>query len=340
LLRRERASRFCFLYTYLHRGDIMMRHRFGNARLVVAAALTVAVVGRGQNAAAQAPTSVLGVPCDKITELGIDKQENLRAGLIRIGCGVEPGGDPDLFEAKAGVEGIVASANVNVITGTETYPKVTQSESMVWASPDGSTIVVNYNDSNTAPDTYSGVSVSTDGGATFSRLRPAPFATGHGRNYGDPVVVYNVALGEWFAGDMATGCGGQGVGLWTSTDALNWKNGACAHQGSSDDRESMWVDNNPNSPYFGRMYISWNDFAAQIRIFVTRSDDGENWSSALGISAASSNVIRNIQLTGSPEDGTVFIVAMDEGPGGGLSNRQNIVYRSTDGGDNWTRILM
>src|SRR5262249_23678701 len=32
--------------------------------------------------------------------------------------------------------------------------------------------------------------------------------------------------------------------------------------------------------------------------------------------------------------------AMDEGPGGGLSNRQNIVYRSTDGGDNWTRILM
>ena len=33
---------------------------------------------------------------------------------------------------------------------------------------------------------------------------------------------------------------------------------ACAHSGSNDDRESMWVDNTPTSPFYGRMYISWN----------------------------------------------------------------------------------
>ncbi len=91
------------------------------------------------------------------------------------------------------------------------------------------------------------MSVSTDGGVTFTRLNPSPFATGHGTNFGDPIVVYNAKLSKWFAGDLATGCGGQGLGLWTSLDGLTWSVGACAHNGTSDDRESMWVDNSPSS---------------------------------------------------------------------------------------------
>src|SRR2546425_294210 len=124
------------------------------------------------------------------------------------------------------------------------------------------------------PETITGadcsrVSVSTDGGVTFTRLNPSPFTNGHGTNYGDPIVVYNARLVKWFAGDLATGCGGQGIGLWTSLDGLTWRKGKCAHNGSSDDRESMWVDNNPTSPFYGRMYISWNDFAAGQLVFVT-----------------------------------------------------------------------
>ena len=45
-----------------------------------------------------------------------------------------------------------------------------------------------------------------------------------------------------------------------STDGINWTGGACAHNGSFDDRESMWVDSDPTSAGYGRMYISWNDF--------------------------------------------------------------------------------
>src|SRR5437762_2853907 len=74
---------------------------------------------------------------------------------------------------------------------------------------------------------------STAGGVTFTRLLPAPFASGHGTNYGDPILVFNGRLQQWFAGDLSTGCGGQGIGLWTSPTAsggLTWSTGACAQR--------------------------------------------------------------------------------------------------------------
>lgn len=41
-------------------------------------------------ALAQSPKTVMGVECARVAELGIDKQENLRAGLIMMGCGLAP----------------------------------------------------------------------------------------------------------------------------------------------------------------------------------------------------------------------------------------------------------
>ncbi len=318
-----------------------MRSRACAARTLRAGAclalLALFAAGLTPLGAAQGPLSVLGVECGAgIRELGIDKQLNMRAGLIRIGCGVDQAGQPGTTRSRGGPGLEPAPPNINTITELETFPKVTQSESMVWSS-DGTTIVVNYNDSRTSPSNYSGVSVSTDGGATFTRLTPAPFATGHGTNFGDPIVVFNAALSTWFAGDLATGCGGQGIGLWTSPDGVTWSTGACAHSGVADDRESMWVDNSPDSPFYGRMYISWNNFSVGARLFVTHSDDGTLWSTPVPLSAG---FIRDVQLTGSPgPDGTMFVAGMNEG-GGGFNNRTNLMYRSSDGGDTWTEITM
>ena len=177
--------------------------------------------------------AVLGVPCASVSDLGIDKQMNLRASMIMVGCGLAAGGTTESVPqaGPAPLFGTPGPNNVDLITGTETYPRVTQSESMVWTS-DGHTIVVNYNDSrdsSATPLNLSGVSVSTDGGATFRRILPSPLATGHGINFGDPIVVFNNSLAKWFAGDLVTGCGGQGIGLWTSTDGQVWTPGACAH---------------------------------------------------------------------------------------------------------------
>jgi hypothetical protein len=216
---------------------------------------------------------------------------------------------------------------------------------MVWHSSKAGdhTIVVNYNDVDGSQ--YSGTSYSTDDGATFTQIVPAPFSTGHGLNYGDPIVVYNQKLDKWFAGDLVTGCGGFGIGMWSSPDGRTWTPEACAHNGSSDDRESMWVDNNPFSIAYGRMYISWNDGDVGGAVAVTYSDDGNNWSTPVPVP---NGFVRNVQITGTPPGppppnagftSTVFVVGMDEGAGG-LNTRQNILFRSTNAGVTWTSTAM
>ncbi|HUI83901.1 MAG TPA: hypothetical protein VL240_06745, partial [Candidatus Binatia bacterium] len=143
---------------------------------------------------------------------------------------------------------------------------------MVWHSTrvGDNSIVVNFND-DYQPG-FTGTSFSTDGGSTFTEILPPPFASGHGTNFGNPILVYNQKLGRWFGGDQVTGCGGLGIGLWSSTDGQNWSASSCAHNGSNDDRASMWVDNNPFSLKYGRMYISFNDFnVGGGALFVTHS---------------------------------------------------------------------
>jgi hypothetical protein len=123
------------------------------------------------------------IDCSQVEAMGIDKQTNLHAGAIRVACGLEPA-------ATAGPGGALppellpGGANANVVTDTDTWPHVTQSESMIAIDSLASAIVVSYNDSHNAPSNYSGVSYSQDGGSTWTRILPSPFATGHGTNFG------------------------------------------------------------------------------------------------------------------------------------------------------------
>ncbi len=286
-------------------------------------------------------TSV-GVDCSQIRDLGILKQENMRAGRVLIECGIAHGGQPADAKSQPPAPPNIRASNRKCTSSSS----CTKSESMAWASPDDQTIVVNYNDHNPTYNSYSGASYSVDAGAHFKEIQPPPFATGHGSNFGDPIVVFNAKLGKWFAGDLVTGCGGQGIGLWTSNDSKTWTAGACAHNGGGDDRESMWVDNEPSSGKYGRMYISWNDFSAGGDTSVVYSDDGTKWSAAVRLNNGSP-FIRDVQITGSPvgatrfegSNSTVFVAGMDEG-GGSLSSRQNIMYKSLDGGVTWTSSTM
>src|SRR5438552_13381716 len=126
------------------------------------------------------PLVPVGFDCSTIHEKGIDKQENFRAGAIMIACGETPGvstsatstlGPVGHYIKKLLMPLAFGAADVNLITGTETFPNITQSETFSAANPDNpNQICVAYNDSrgrNFNPINISGLSSSTDVGETF-----------------------------------------------------------------------------------------------------------------------------------------------------------------------------
>ncbi len=322
--------------------------------LFVFAAAFVAVLGIGQfsaQAEEEQPTTVKssdplippGFDCAQFRALALDKQENLRAGAISIFCGQAQGGSPTNFGntsqlVQEMLAPLLGGADVDLITGGETITHPTQSETYTTSNPDNpNQVFVAYNDSRTASGNYSGGSYSLDGGATFTRLTPNPFSTGHGTNFGDPVALYQKKTGTLYTVWLATACGGQGLGAWTSTDGgVTWSVGACIHNGSSDDRESGWVDNDPSSPFYGRLYISWNDFnVGGGALFVTFSDNGTTWTKTQVTSG--SPFIRDVQITGDlAGNGNVYLAGMNEGGGFFPHTNNNLIYKSTNGGASFT----
>ena len=276
----------------------------------LAAFASLAIVLTGAVAAgASAGKSAHGV-CATIGTFQLQKQVNAHAAQILAACGRTPASQEQLNSRFSSLAQLRQSprdyggTDVNIITGGEgTFPSVTQSETQVWAA--GNTVVSAYNDSRTAPSCYSGGSYSTNGGSTWSNLNTRPFCTGHGTGFGDPVVMYDAMHSKWIAVFLASGCGGQGLGVWTSNDGVTWGTGPCAHSGGSDDRESGWVDNNPSSPFYGRAYITWNNFAVGGgAVQVTWSNDGgATWTAPVTVVGS---FVRDVQVTVGP-DGHVFV---------------------------------
>src|SRR6266702_4879297 len=217
----------------------------------------------------------VGFDCSTIRAKGIDKQENMRAGAIMIACGQTPGGSTSatstLGPVGRSIQELVAplafgAGDVDLITAPETSPNVTQSETFTTANPDNpNQIVVAYNDSrgrNVSPVNISGASVSTDGGATFTRVTLASGQGPFSNTVGDPVILFNGPTDTWYTVWLDGGCGGQGLGGDKSTtpwdpSPASWTH-FTVHSNNNDDRESGYADNNPASPFFGRMYVSWN----------------------------------------------------------------------------------
>src|SRR6266496_2086878 len=344
---------------------------FFNLRVLIGlcialAGISLALVGLDAFAANSAPVKIrnhiitasndplvpVGFDCSKIEELGINKQENFRAGAIMIACAADGASGPSSLNGffqrigqafKRLLVPLYGAGDVNLITGTETPPNITQSETFSTANPDNPMqVCVAYNDSrgrNASPINISGISCSTDGGVTFTRVTTASGQSPFPGTEGDPVVLYNKPTGTWFTIWIDTGCGGGGMGGYKSTtpsdpSAASWTH-FCVHSGSSDDRESGWVDENPSSPFHDRMYVSWNNFAVGGgALQVARStDNGVTWSSPVTVVGS---FIRDVQITGDLATGDVYIAGMNENGGGFPHNDNNLFYRSTDGGSTWT----
>jgi len=321
--------------------------------LIVLAGVVLALASIGtfsaqaQKAGVTGSTNALvpaGFDCSQIRALGLDRQDNLRAGAIMIACGEAQGGSASNFselmqQALAATPLAYGGTDFDLINpGPESGTHITQSETFSWRNPDNpNEIVVAYNDSRgvfASPINISGASVSTDGGDTFTRLTKSNGQSPFSNTFGDPVALYNSPSGTWFTIWIDAACGGFGIGGYKSTnpsDPNSWSH-FCVHNGGGDDRESGWADNNPSSPFFGHMYVSRNDFnVGGGALFVSVStDNGLTWAQH----QLTTTFIRDVQITGDT-DGTVYVAAMNE-MGGGLTNRSNVFYRSTDGGTTWT----
>ncbi len=295
------------------------------------------------------PLVPAGFDCSRIQELGIDKQENMRAGAIMIYCGEAEGGAASPSHSFSRLVQTLltplayGTTDVDLVTGGEISPNVTQSETFTASNPDNlNQIVVAYNDSrgrNVSPINISGASVSTDGGNTFTRLTNGSGQSPFSNTVGDPVILYNRPTGTWYTVWLDGGCGGQGLGGYKSTtpsNANSWTH-YCIHTNNNDDRESGWADNNTSSPFYGRMYVSWNDFnVGGGALFVRYStDNGLTWTNARQITSGTP-FIRDVQITGDLATGDVYIAGMNEGGGGFPHNNNNLFFRSTDGGNTWT----
>lgn len=106
------------------------------------------------------------------------------------------------------------------------------------------------------------------------------------------------------------------------------------------DKEAIWADDNPASPYFGRVYLSWTEFrsagGAPEPVAVSVSTDGGNsFSAPKQLSPAGNNNTGNGRQGSAVRtgpDGRVY-VAWEEGS-------SQLVSISRDGGQKWARPIV
>lgn len=222
--------------------------------------------------------------------------------------------------------GLVTDTPVSDPTG-ESGPTQTQSETSISRDETTGVLCSGFNDAYSGVVTnagFTGFSSSNDNGTTFTdRGAFDP------NSFGDPAMVWRRIDGNFYLATLHNG----GLGFYASTDQCQTMNFVgLAHSGGGDDKEFVAVDNNPASPYYGRIHLVWIDFNAGARIYAIYSDDASTWSSPVALSSSAASV-QGAWPAVAP-DGTVY-TSWVRFSGSTLSME---VTRSTDGGDTWTQV--
>ena len=212
----------------------------------------------------------------------------------------------------------------------------TQSETSVAAF--GNVVCAAWNDSGEGVGTaafsgFSGFGVSSDGGQTFSDRGPIPLGTGGDTNFGDPSLAYSVRDGVFYYAALSS----IGLSLWRSVnDCQTFEYVGPIHAGNGDDKELIFVDNTPSSPFYGRIHVGWTDFNAFPDLNVTSySDDGGlTWSPTVtlfGSGFAGQGMWPAVAPNG---DVYMALVNRSTGPGG---TQDQWIYKSVDGGNTYVQ---
>lgn len=204
-----------------------------------------------------------------------------------------------------------------------------------------------------------GTSVAPSAGAL-----PTSAAAGSLVSDGDPVIAFGPKLANgtfsWANGTRAyyanlsafSSAGRPGnqfaemIGVSISDDlGASWYDpivAAQSHGNVFNDKESLWADRNPASPYFGRVYVSYTEFrsipsTAEPVIVVYSTDGGLTWSKQNQVSSAYNNHARggrqgSVVRTGP--NGEVYVIFED---GDNKLGSQQVVVVSLDGGRSFSK---
>lgn len=186
-------------------------------------------------------------------------------------------------------------------------------------------------------------------------------------SFGDPILSVGPARGSngkfsWtngsvvYYGNLAFAASGAGVPAMavsrSNNDAASWKSPVIVSSSSANpvdfnDKDYVWADANPNSPFFGNVYASWtlfigngkfgksNTFSPEPIVFARSTDGGQTWSHIIRLSQSANNGAvggRQGSAIRTGPDGTVYVFWE-----GSLNHHsEQVVAVSHDGGTSFS----
>jgi hypothetical protein len=171
-----------------------------------------------------------------------------------------------------------------------------------------------------------GFSTSTDAGLTWQRgllpaLTGASSPPGNAPWASDPVVAYDAVHGRWLIATLSRSGGRSVLFVSGSADGLTWEAPVTAvsyavnaNVGTALDKEWITCDNGSRSPFRGRCYLAYTDFAHQgTQVGVQSSvDGGVTWSAPVLFSVDADIVSPAVQPVVRP-NGELVIVFFEDG---------------------------
>ena len=172
---------------------------------------------------------------------------------------------------------------------------------------------------------------STDGGVSWLN-QAAPLVGPNSTRQSDPVNIFSdtgVAYACYLGYNDGGGFTDTGIYVTRSTDGgLTWNNTVVAvPEGGSYSTDKQWlaIDNNPASPFYHRIYLSWTEFGVCSGCihFVYSTDGGLTWSNQ-AVQLSTTNSGQQFSMPTVLANGNVFV---NWANGSGIAART-----STDGG--------
>lgn len=214
----------------------------------------------------------------------------------------------------------------------------TQSENSVFVNPLDENNVLNSNNStNSAVDTAYGANAlfSFNSGEVWEGDIEGAGAD----NAGDPAAIIGLN-GRWYV-NFINNSWGMGVSYSDNQGATWTVRQAAPNPGIITDKNHMWIDNNPSSPFEGNLYVAWTNagglFDAEIGISYS-TDDGETWTVIDDISSGANagSLNHGVNLSTGP-NGEVYAMwsIYDTWLSGGSDETAIGMAVSFDGGATW-----